>query len=161
MTGIHCIDNFCIKSESPDITFLEACEKVNFHVTKSANISAIPLEESLNVLLPIPSIWEFTSSKIVPAEVLCPEWYSLVLSKKLWKWQSAILQVRLELGSDEIYTDTTYYQQSGEWRIQKTWALWERIRYEENNETFSRVSFVVVIHVSHFMYSSDLCIIFL
>ena len=45
--------------------------------------------------------------------------------------------------------------------MENSWALWERIRYEENNETFSRVSFVVVIHVSHLMYSSDLCIIFL
>ena len=72
-----------------------------------------------------------------------------------------ILQVLLELGADEIYTDAAYYQQSGEWRIKKTWAKWERIRYEGNNETFSRVSFVVVIHVSRFIYSGEIHIIIL
>ena len=50
------VDGFRIKSESPGITFLEPCKKVDFYVTKSANISAIHLEESLNVLLPMPSV---------------------------------------------------------------------------------------------------------
>ncbi len=56
--------------------------------------------------------------------------------------------MKLELGSPEIKLDQTYYQKSGQWRILKTSTLAESVAYGESNDTFARVSFVIVLHVS-------------
>ncbi len=64
-----------------------------------------------------------------------------------FSWVVSFHQVRLEIPQDEIFMDSTYYQKSGEWRILRTSTRMESVQYE-TNETFARVSFIVVINVS-------------